>query len=245
MGSISSERGTIITSVLRFTPGSVVVPGDRLGTTRHGVRPGIGTYVKGINIFCSLVGTLSLAVYDTSNDKDCTNNDATDTCPTYVCSVDISKTSSSSTCKLPAASQVLNVSQLIVGRVKRITAQNALVEIRIAEGVGPLRGPPYYEGAIRLDDVGRSSGKAVVAQTSVADCFRPGDLVNARVISMGDSRRYFLSTAETELGVVRSERNGVVMIPISFNEMECPQTGVREPRKCAKPPTQPATLHEE
>lgn len=31
--------------------------------------------------------------------------------------------------------------------------------------------------------------------------FRPGDIVRARVISLGDARQYYLSTAENELGV--------------------------------------------
>ncbi len=33
-------------------------------------------------------------------------------------------------------------------------------------------------------------------------CFRPGDLLRAEVVSLGDSRSYFLSTARSELGVV-------------------------------------------
>ena len=37
-------------------------------------------------------------------------------------------------------------------------------------------------------------------QVEVYKCFRPGDLVLARVISIGDYSSYFLSTAENELG---------------------------------------------
>ena len=33
-------------------------------------------------------------------------------------------------------------------------------------------------------------------------CFRPGDIVIARVISLGDAQSYLLTTAENELGVV-------------------------------------------
>ena len=243
--------------VLRYKEGSTVIPGDRIATIRQ-VRSGIGTYVKGGHIYASLLGTLRLQLVEQQeqkeneamveddednhfNDNDNKNNDGGggDNNPTFICSVDVSSSSSSSKSSnlllLPATSQVLKVGQLIVGRISRITPQNAVIEIRVAEGVGPLRGPPYYEGAIRLDDV--RAGKAVVDQNRVvlADCFRPGDLVSCRVISMGDARRYFLSTAETELGVVRAERKGVVMIPVSWKEMECPVTGVRESRKNAKP----------
>jgi exosome complex component CSL4 len=57
------------------------------------------------------------------------------------------------------------------------------------------------------------------------------------VISLGDSRRYFLSTAENELGVIKavSASSGEVMIPISWKEMQCPKTKAKEARKCAKP----------
>jgi exosome complex RNA-binding protein Csl4 len=37
------------------------------------------------------------------------------------------------------------------------------------------------------------------------DCFRPGDIVLADVLSLGDARSYFLSTAKNELGVVHAK----------------------------------------
>jgi hypothetical protein len=36
-------------------------------------------------------------------------------------------------------------------------------------------------------------------------CFRPGDLVRAEVISLGDARSYYLSTAKNSLGVVSAK----------------------------------------
>jgi exosome complex component CSL4 len=79
------------------------------------------------------------------------------------------------------------------------------------------------------------------------------------VISLGDTNSYFLSCAENELGVViaysesgnffiitlYSETNGFVkminfflkgvrMVPISWNEMQCPVTMQKEYRKVAK-----------
>jgi exosome complex component CSL4 len=46
-----------------------------------------------------------------------------------------------------------------------------------------------------------------------------------------------LTTAENELGVIRAicSSSGKIMAPISWKEMECPETKVRERRKCAKP----------
>ena len=214
---------------LRFTEGSMVVPGDRLGTIRQ-ARPGIGTYVKGGHIYASLLGNLSLCPAENNENKQdaVIDEDIKNKTPNYVCFIQSSK--------LPASAQVLKAGQTVIGRVSRITPQNALVEIRVAEGVGPLR-MPYYEGAIRLEDIRSfSSEKSEESVAPVlADCFRPGDLVACRIISMGDTRRYFLTTAETELGVIRAERKGTPMVPVSWKEMECPVTGVREPRKCAKP----------
>jgi exosome complex RNA-binding protein Csl4 len=33
-------------------------------------------------------------------------------------------------------------------------------------------------------------------------CFRPGDIVRAEILSLGDQRSYYLTTAKNELGVV-------------------------------------------
>ena len=67
-------------------------------------------------------------------------------------------------------------------------------------------------------------------------CYRPGDLILARVISIGDAASYFLSTAENELGVVfaQSSEGEASMIPVSWCEMKCPLSNTREYRKVAK-----------
>lgn len=56
-----------------------------------------------------------------------------------------------------------------------------------------------------------------VDKTEVAKSLRPGDIIRARVISLGDSTQYFLSTAENELGVRWAKSAaGAIMIPISW-----------------------------
>ena len=42
----------------------------------------------------------------------------------------------------------------------------------------------------------------VATQVEIYFSFRPGDLVRAQVVSLGDSRSYFLSTAGNDCGVV-------------------------------------------
>lgn len=55
---------------------------------------------------------------------------------------------------------------------------------------------------------------------------------------MTEMHWYHLSTAENELGVViasaEGSPQGVGMIPISWSEMQCPKTLVKEPRKVAR-----------
>ena len=151
-----------------------------------------------------------------------------------------------------ASSYVLKPGQLVLGRVVRITPQNAVVTIKAAENVGALWPQQLQqEGAIRTEDVRALASE----QVQISESFQPGDLVAARVISLGDTRRYFLSTAETELGVIRAsasqdgslqqvmgsgslqkrKREDRFLKPLSFKEMEDPVTGLKERRKVAKP----------
>ncbi len=41
-----------------------------------------------------------------------------------------------------------------------------------------------------------------ILQVVMYDCFRPGDVVRCEVLSLGDARSYYLTTAKNELGVV-------------------------------------------
>ena len=60
--------------------------------------------------------------------------------------------------------------------------------------------------------------------------------MKAKIISYGDQRSYYLTTADNEFGVILAmSSSGYAMVPISWEEMECPVTKVVEFRKCAKP----------
>lgn len=88
-----------------------------------------------------------------------------------------------------------------------------------------------FKGIIRKEDV-RATKKDLV---KMYESFRPGDIVLARVLSLGDSQSYFLSTAENELGVIYAcSESGYSMLPISWCEMQCTHTGKKEHRKVAK-----------
>ena len=125
------------------------------------------------------------------------------------------------------------VGDLVTCRVSRINPRQAALEILIV-GNAALREP--CSGLLRREDIG---GREPVVYLS----FRPGDIVRARVLSLGDSRSYYLSTAaDPTLGVVLCRSSeGAVMRAVSHCEVECPVSGVRERRKVAKPADMPVT----
>jgi exosome complex component CSL4 len=56
-----------------------------------------------------------------------------------------------------------------------------------------------------------------------------------QVVSLGDSRSYYLSTAKPEHGVVYAlSEHGVAMVPISYHEMQCPVTKAKMDKKVAR-----------
>ena len=91
--------------------------------------------------------------------------------------------------------------------------------------------PAPFPGLIRQRDI-RSFD---IDNAEVVRAFRPGDLVLASVLSLGDARAYYLSTAATELGVVEAvSAAGAAMRPLSWEKMQCSVTGAKEYRKVAK-----------
>ena len=90
-----------------------------------------------------------------------------------------------------------------------------------------------FRGQVRKEDIREFEKDKIEMYKS----FRPGDIILARVLSMGEaSSGYLLSTSENELGVViaKSEHTGVKMIPVSWTEMQCPKSYNKEFRKIAK-----------
>ncbi|CAM9214859.1 unnamed protein product [Ectocarpus fasciculatus] len=186
----------------------VVCPGKRLGRVSE-FRAGPGTYVRGTYIYASVVGPKLEQVAADEDGK-----------PYLVVSQPK---------RARAADQVIQVGDTVMGRVTRISTRQAWVEI-ICVGETVLREP--HRGIVRKEDIRATE----VDKAEVAKSLRPGDIIRARVISLGDSTQYFLSTAENELGVRWAKSAaGAIMIPISWQEMQCPTTKEKEPRKCAKP----------
>lgn len=91
-----------------------------------------------------------------------------------------------------------------------------------------------FKGVIRSQDVRLTDRDKV----RIIDSFKPGDVVRAVIISLGDGSNYYLSTARNDLGVLfaKSEGgSGDLMFPIDWQTMVDRTSGVIEKRKCAKP----------
>ncbi|KAG5175620.1 hypothetical protein JKP88DRAFT_216542 [Tribonema minus] len=181
-------------------------PGDRLGRASE-FTSGPGTYTRGPHIFASLVGPVLQ------------QEGAEGGLP--VITVRGGRN---------AQDQVIEVGDVVMARVTRVRALLASVEILCA-GETVLR--EAYNGIIKKEDVRATE----VDRVDMGQSFRPGDIVRARVSSLGDARQYYLTTAAPDLGVrwAKSDASGAIMVPVSWQEMQCPVTGVREPRKCARP----------
>ncbi|KAI9572856.1 hypothetical protein HD554DRAFT_2013915 [Boletus coccyginus] len=120
---------------------------------------------------------------------------------------------------------------LILGTVTRLSPLQAVVAISVVDGI-PLPSGEEFTGVIRTQDI-RATEKDKV---KIADCFRGGDVVKGLVISLGDARSYYITTARNDLGVIfATSEAGATMEPVSWQEMRCPRTGRVEKRKCAKP----------
>mmetsp|Transcript_29758 Transcript_29758/g.38455 ORF Transcript_29758/g.38455 Transcript_29758/m.38455 type:complete len:194 (-) Transcript_29758:483-1064(-) len=185
-----------------------VIPGDRLGKVDE-YRSGSGTYVRGQHVYAGVVGPKTIVSVEEDG---------------ALPIITVAPSHSSG-----GANQVVEVGNIVMGRVTRTTNRQVNLEIICVEST-ILREP--YGGVIRKEDVRAMEIDKVV----IHECFRPGDIVRARVISLGDTRQYYLSTAENDLGVRWAKSMaGAIMTPVSWQEMQCPVTNQTEPRKCAKP----------
>ncbi|RPB15943.1 hypothetical protein P167DRAFT_460708, partial [Morchella conica CCBAS932] len=121
------------------------------------------------------------------------------------------------------------VGAIVLGKVTRITHIEATLAIFV---VGEAVCTDEFKGIIRREDV-RAFLKD---KAKILSSFKPGDIVRARIISLGDQSKYFLSTASNDLGViVAHSESGDPLNPLSWHEMVSQSTDMIEERKVAKP----------
>lgn len=103
---------------------------------------------------------------------------------------------------------VISVSDIVICRVTRILANQMIVDILMIED-RELKYP--IRGIVRREDMRPKEVDKIV----ISDLFRVGDLIRSSVLSLGDSKYYYLSTAADNLGVcyAKSENSNAFLIP--------------------------------
>jgi exosome complex component CSL4 len=94
-----------------------------------------------------------------------------------------------------ASDFVVNVGDKVLCRIMKSNYNQAYVEIL---SVGDNRLPFPSKGVIRREDISEKEVDKIV----IHEHFMGGDIVKASVLSLGDSKQYYLSTAEVGLGVI-------------------------------------------
>ncbi|WVO19222.1 uncharacterized protein IAS62_000500 [Cryptococcus decagattii] len=126
----------------------------------------------------------------------------------------------------------VDVDSIVIGVISRLTPQQAHVTLTTLSDRPLPESSEDFTGLIRIADIRLTERDKV----KMGECFRLGDLVKAKVLSLGDARSYYLSTAANELGVVYAKSEaGNPLLPVSYQEMEDEVTGKKEKRKVAKP----------
>lgn len=194
---------------------SFVVPGQVLGPESE-YQCGNGTFSRGGFVVSALAGKVSFLAAQSSAS---------------------SEEEGSVSSNLPIA-QVVNANakptvvpkekSIVLAQVTKITPRFAQVAIVSVDDVTLTE---YFPGTVRSTDIQLVQGEVVEVYKS----FRPGDLIRAEVLSLGDSRTYYLTTAKPEYGVVLAKSiSGHTMEAISSKLMQCPKTKLKEYRKVAK-----------
>ena len=187
-----------------------VSPGQLCGEESAGATAGAGTYALSGRVFASRSGTLRI------------EETAPSTKRYTVISPPRRTRGGSSSNAVPA------VGDVVIGRIERVNPRFAKLAIVC---IGNVVLANQFMGTIQVLDI-RAFEKDKV---DVYGSFRPNDIVRAEVISLGDSRSYFLTTAKDTLGVIYARSlAGAAMVPLSWEEMVCPVTKTREARKIAR-----------
>ena len=118
------------------------------------------------------------------------------------------------------------VGHFVFARVTRISRSRGAECVIFAIGQNPLGAE--LRGIVRTVDV--TSPLMQLEFSDIRDCFQAGDIIRAKVISLGDARAFFLSTVADDCGVVKTPGN---LKPASYRLVE--GGGKVERRKVARP----------
>ena len=199
----------------------IAVPGERLGSTDH-YQAGDGTYTRNGFIYSKLAG--KVIINDGNGAAEKVENSKAET-------KENSSNETKRTIHVKLEEQkhfVPEINSVVTSKILSTNPRFCKLSILSVNGIAQK---DTFHGILRKENVRATE----IDKVDMYKSYRPGDIVLARVISLGDSQSYVLSTAENELGVIyaRSEA-GVSMVPRSWCAMQCPKTNLTEPRKVAK-----------
>ncbi|KAF8854711.1 hypothetical protein BDZ45DRAFT_656333 [Acephala macrosclerotiorum] len=211
---------------------SIAVPGQLLGSITD-YLPGPGTHIHAHNLYASILGPVTKTNPPKPVGPQKRPTKITPAAPVILPTLSIERSVSAPAVVkdgVAKKAEILpEVNSTVLCRVTRINPRQATVAILM---VGETVLDGEWQGLIRVQDV-RATEKDKV---KIFESFRPGDIVRAVVISLGDQANYYLSTASNHLGVIMATSEaGNTMYPVSWKEYKDPETGASESRKVAKP----------
>lgn len=223
-----------------MTEASIAIPGQLLGPSSR-YQPGPGTHVHESNLYASILGPISTTIPPKPAGPPKRLTKITPAAPAVLPTLSVVRYpepaaagssgfgNKNGTKEFAKKKMLPEVDSVVLCRVTRITPRQATVAILVV-GENVLDG--QWQGLIRVQDV-RATEKDKV---KIFDSFRPGDIVRAQVISLGDQASYYLSTTSNQLGVIMATSEaGNTMYPVTWKEYRDPRTGLIEKRKVAKP----------
>ncbi len=180
------------TMVLLASQGEWVCPGDKLGLEEE-VAAGPGAYAAKGFVFSSVVGQASFdqALGQGQRTASVVAAAAAGTGGAGPAPAEGEVPGSSSSAALAIGDEVL-------ARVNSLNPRFALTAI-VCKGSAPL--VKEFTGIIRVQDVRATE----IDKVTILSSFRPGDIVRAEVISLGESQSLLLSTAKDHLGVLHTK----------------------------------------
>ena len=174
-----------------MTTQEIVTCGDQLGSVNEYVS-GEGTYTLNNSIYASVVGIKTITPATTQNASKSTIQVLKSTKPT----------------------QLPKIGDIVIAQVTKINTRQANVNIFSVDG--QVAKEPF-PGSIRTRDVRAFD----IDLVKMHESFRPNDIVKAQVLSLGDSKSYFLTTAQNDLGVMLAHSaTGHVMVPIRYKLLD-------------------------
>ncbi|SJK85859.1 exosome complex component CSL4 [Babesia microti strain RI] len=123
----------------------------------------------------------------------------------------------------------VEVGSVVMARITKLYPDKVECDILC---IGDVPSRSRCKGVIALSDI--FTENVTLEDVKTTECFMPGDLIRARVLSLVDRQQIILGTSGPSYGVIRAfSKNGYEMRAISWRHMQCTGTKQVEMRKTA------------